>query len=229
MTLARTDRARGTRPRHWRSCSRRAPTPKQADTRRKARTRGRRKLLRQCQERQIRSIPALRPQPDPPLAGNIIVNQMYVHFRIPAGSEGRSAGAGARLQPHRHDLRDDAGRARRMGDLVRAPGAPGLRGRSFRTRPLRIQSDADQCRPRRRRRPESDADAVPRPDRSRLVEFPVRPGISEAVSPTCNSRSRRWSNTWPSSCPTPKPHWTAAATTPSTHWRPCSTRSARRW
>ena len=165
----------------------------------------------------------------PAAAGNIIVNQMYVHYRIPVGRERRSARARARLQSHRHDLRDDAGRPRRMGDLVRAPGPPGLRGRSFRSWPLGIQSDAGQRRPRRRRRPKSDADAVPRPDRSRVVEFPVRPGISEAVrQPAVPARGAR---------PVPgaarAQHGNDARWRRRQHhrrrWPRCSTRSARRW
>ncbi len=95
----------------------------------------------------------------------------------------RSAGChGARLRPHRHDLRDDPRRAGRLGDVFRAQRFPGLRGRPFRPRPIGLRSDVDQPGPRRRSQRQGVARHPDRAARTRLVLLPHRQDVSDAVS-----------------------------------------------
>ena len=81
--------------------------------------------------------------------GTITVNQMYVQYRIPQERARARDRDGARLRPYRRHLRDDAGRTRGLGDLFRAQGLSGLRGRPFRPRPLGLQPDARSIAPGR--------------------------------------------------------------------------------
>ena len=109
---------------------------------------------------------------------------------------------GARLRPHRRHLRDDAGRARRLGHLFRAQGLSGLCGRPRRSRPLRLRPDADQPRPRRRAMSRR-CPTFRSPTRERAWQsFRLRRRVSGLLSRLAVSASRRSTSISRSSCRT---------------------------
>ena len=120
--------------------------------------------------------------------GHITVNQMYVRYMVPqAWRRQRTGGDGARRDPDRKVVGDDAGRPDGMGRVFRSQRPSRLRSRSGGARPIRIQSGRLND-VRAGSKPPTELPimaAVQR--RRRLAELPLRRDGRRSRSPTASS------------------------------------------
>ena len=180
------------------------------------------------QEGVVRTIPAPLSPPGQPPAGNIMVNQMYVHYRIPAGRKGvplvmvhGSNHTGMTYETTPDGREGWATWFVRQGHPVYVVDHSG-RGRSgFNPTPVNAVRDGGAD-------PKSHADAVPGHARARVVEFPVRPEYPKPF-PNLQFPLEALDQYLAQLVPNTETTLRAAAPTRSTRSPRSSTRSGRRW